>query len=161
MYCLPSHAAAYSEDHFPQRGAHRYLNESRIVDVAGKREGFGPRTVLRTDRLIPGGAFIDDHRHIGIGLDIIQVCGLVEQPVFHGTGRLDAGHSPLALDRGGQSGTLSADKCACAAVDMHMEGKTGPQDIVSQKAHFLSLRNGNAKTLHRKRIFCPDIDVTL
>ena len=43
---------------------------------------------------------------------------------------LDPGHSPVALDGGGEGGALAADKGAGPTVHMEMEAEAGAQDIV-------------------------------
>ena len=76
-------------------------------------------------------------------------------------GGLTRGQAALALDGGGQRAALAADKSARAAVDVHMEGELGAQDVVAQKAQLLGLSDGIAQALDGQRILGADVDIAL
>ena len=81
--------------------------------------------------------------------------------MLHSAGRLDAGHTPLALDGGGQCAALAADKGAGAPVDMQTAAEVRTQNVVTQKSGFLCLRNGQLQALNSQRILRADIDIAL
>lgn len=80
------HAAADIKNDLAQRCAHGDLNKSRVLNVAGERKGLGAGVALSTNALEPVRAFVYNDRYIGIGLDIIEYGGLVEQALINGSG---------------------------------------------------------------------------
>ena len=87
--------------------------------------------------------------------------GLAPQTLIHRAGRLDAGHTPLALDGGGQGAALAADEGTGAPVDVHMEAEAAAHDVVAQQTDLCGFFDGGLQPLHRQRIFGADVDIAL
>ena len=155
------YAAADVEDDLPQGGAHRHLHQSCVHHVARQGEGLGAGAALGADAPVPCRTLVDDARHVGERLHIVQHRGLSPQSLVYRPGRLYPGHTPLALDGGGQGAALTADEGAGAAVDVDMEAEPAAHDVVAQQSGRRSLVDGHLQTLHRQRILGADVDVAL
>ena len=90
--------AAHVKHDITQRRAHGDLNQTGVAHVAGKGERLGAGAFRRTDPPVPLRAALNDHGHVGVGLHVVEDRGLLPQAVLHSAGRLDAGHTSLALD---------------------------------------------------------------
>ena len=154
-------AAADVKDDLPQGGAHGDLNEAGVYHVAGEGEGLGAGALLGADGAVPLGAVADDEGDGGEGLHVVENRRLGPQAVLHGTGRLHAGHAPVALDGGSQGAALAADEGAGTPVYMEMEGEVGAQDVVAQQAQLLRPGDGVAQAGHGQGVLGADVDVAL
>ena len=81
--------------------------------------------------------------------------------MFYGAGGLGTGHTALALDGGGKRRAFAADECACAAVDADGEIEIGAEDMLAEKACFLSLCDSVAEPCDGKGVFCTNVDVAV
>ena len=154
-------AAADVEDDFPQGGPHGDLDEAGVHHVARQGEGLGARGLLSADGLEPGGSLADNQGDGGEGLHVVQHGGLSPQAMLHRPGRFYAGHTPVALDGGGESGALAADKGPRAPVDVEVEGEAGTQDVVAQQVHLLRLGDGGFQPADRQGVLGADVDIAL
>ena len=153
--------AADVEDNFPQGRAHGHLDEARVLNGTGEGEGLAAGASGGTDGLKPIRALQDDLGHVGVGFHVVEHRRLFPQTLFDGSGGLGSGHTPIALNGGGQGRALAADESAGAPVDVHMEAKVGAQDVVAQKAPLFQLGNGVAQPGNGHGILSPDIDVAV
>ena len=53
---------------------------------------------------------------------------------------------------------LTADKGAGAQIDFNVEIESAAKKVLTQKAHFSGLADGNLKTLDRQWVLCTDVD---
>ena len=109
--------AADAKDHLTQRGAHGDLYQAAAGDLAGKREHLGALGVLGAHGSKGLAAMLDDPRHVGVGLDVVDVGRLEPVAGLCWEGRLEARHAALALERLDERRFLAADKRACACLD--------------------------------------------
>src|SRR5690625_2565338 len=72
---------------------------------------------LRTDAGVPCRAAVDDQRHAGEGLHVVDCGWITPDARLSGEGRLDARVSALALDALHQAGLFTADIGPCAFMD--------------------------------------------
>ena len=90
-------AAADVEDDLAQGHAHRHLDQAGVLHLADQREDLGALAVLRADAPAnQAAAPVDDERHVGPGLHVVQVGGPVAE---------------AALDRVHVLGPRLADAC--------------------------------------------------
>ncbi len=77
-----------------------------------------------------------------------------------GERRAGARHAPPALDRGDQGGLLAADEGAGAFLDLDVEIKAAPQDVLAQQAGLPHFADRPPQPLDGQGILGPDIDIT-
>ena len=110
---LPSRgrAAAHVVEDVPHRRAHRHLVVPGPLHVAADRDqlGAGALGVAEAERLVPGGALVDDVRDRGQRLDVVDRGRHPEDARHRREGRLDARVAALALDRVHHRGLFAAD----------------------------------------------------
>ena len=107
----------------------------------------------------PVGAFLDDQRHAGEGLHVVQQGRLSPQAGFGRVRRPHSGHAPLALDGVHQGAGFAADESAGALHNVNAEAETAVHDIVPQNTGGLGLLERNAEALHRQRVLVANVDV--
>ena len=127
------HTAADVEDDLPQGGTHGHFDQAGVLDVARQGKSLGARAVFRADGAVPVRPTGNDMRHIGQRLHIVEHSGLVKQATLHGAGRLDPGHTPAALDGGGEGAAFAADKSTGAPADVDIKIKTASQNVFAQQ----------------------------
>ena len=154
-------AAANIEDHFLDGGAHGNFDEAGVVHVAGEGESLGAGALLSAERAVPLQTVIDDEGDVCKGLHVIEDGGRLPQTLFDGSGGLDAGHTALTLNGGGEGAALAADESAGAGIDMDAEVEAASKDIITQQTHFLGLGNGGLETADGQRILGTDVDVSV
>ena len=155
------YAAADIIYYLTQGRAHRHLDKAGVLDVAGKGKGLRAGAALGANRLIPLCALVDNDGDICKGLDIVKRGRSCKQTLIDASGGLCAGHATLTFDGSGKSRALAADECACAHVDVQVEGLARAHDIVAEDTDSLSVLNGLLQTLDCQRVLCTDIDITL
>ena len=67
----------------------------------------------------------------------------------------------MAFDGGHQRSFLAADEGAGAQAQLNIKGKAGAEDIVTQKAVFTGLLNGDLQTVDGDGVLGTDIDIAL
>ena len=160
LFAAPD-AAADVEHHFPDGCTHGHFDEACVHHVARQGKGLGARTGPGADGVVPIHAVADDKMDVGKCLHVVQHRGLRPQAVLNGSGRLDTGHPPVALDGGGQGTAFAADKGAGAHVHMDTEGEVCAHDVVAQQAVFLRLGDSGLQAADGQGIFGADIDIAL
>ena len=118
-------------------------------------------TAVGADRRIRLGAVGDDPRHVGVGLDVVDVGGLAPQAGDRREGRPLARHAALALDARDERRLLAADEGAGALLDLDGEVPAAAEQVGPKKASFLRGGDGDAETLHGERVLGPHVDVPL
>ena len=83
-------AAADVEDELAQADAHGHFDQTGVLDLANEREDHGPLAAFGADLAIPVGAPVDDQRHVGPGLDVVDVGRLAPQAALGRIGRARA-----------------------------------------------------------------------
>src|SRR5437773_1920666 len=102
--------AAGPSDEVAQRDADRLLVDARPLDPARHRVDAGAAHGLRPEAGEPGGAAIDDVRHLRDRLDVVHDRRHAEGALDGGEGRLDLRPALLALERRDQARLLAADE---------------------------------------------------
>ena len=99
-----------------------------------------PPLLAGADAPEPIGAELDDHRHVGEGLDVVDDGRLTPQAAFGGIGRPHARLAALAFDRVDQRRLLAADEGAGAEADFQVEVEARAEDVLAQQAVAAALR---------------------
>src|SRR5581483_7727434 len=83
---------------------------------------------VRPDAAVPLGTVPEDERHVGVRLDVVDVCRLIEDTGLGREGRLDFGHAALALGAGNEAGLLTADVAAGTPDQHNVMGEVEAED---------------------------------
>jgi len=160
---LPKRASAAAQilDNLTQRDAHRHLDQTSVVDLAGQREHLGASALLCANSCKPVGTITDDWRDVGEGLDVINQRRVAPQAAFGRVGRARAGRAAPAFDRGHQRSLFAADKRARADADVNFEVERRLEDLATQQAELLGLPNRDLQAPNGKRILAAHIGVAL
>ena len=153
--------AAYIEDYLAKRRTERHLDKAGVFYIARQGEGFGAVVAVRSYRAVPFGAAAYDGRNVCKGLDIIKNGGGGQKPCVNGTGRLCSRHTAMALYRGRERGSLSADEGTGTCAYMQMKAFSGTEYVVAEYAVLLIVPYRELQPFDREGIFCADIDVAL
>src|ERR1700722_363576 len=86
------------------------------------------------DCCISGRAHLNDVRHGGDGLGVVDDRGAAVEPDDSGEWRLDAGNAALALERFHERGFLADFVSACAGLGDDLEFSFGAEDVFAEKA---------------------------
>ena len=151
-------AAADFVDDLAEGGAHGHFNQADVVDFAGKGEHFRALGLLRADGSEPIRPFDEDGRHVGKGLDVIDVGRFAQVAGLGREGGLGGRLAALPFHGVDEGGLLAADERSCPVADFNVEIEAGAQDVVSQQPVFFRLFDGNAETLDGKGVFRPDVN---
>ncbi len=120
------------------------------LEVGGSRGGEGSTAPC-----------LHDPRHVGVGLDVVDVGRLAEEAFTGGVRRPRARHAAPAFEARDQGRLLAADEGAGALADVDVEGEARAEDVVSQEATLAGLGQGATQTLDRELVFVPHVDVAL
>src|SRR5436309_5154539 len=93
----------------------------------------------------PLGAAPDDVRHIAERLDVVDQRRAAVEALDGGEGGPEARVAALSLQRIEQSGLLTADVGASAAVDDELQTAAAAEDVLSQIAGLVSLGHGGGE----------------
>src|SRR5262249_8000186 len=144
-------AATVLVNQFADRDAQGQLDGAGPVYVAADVIQFRPvaagvARVLRVgrhaDRLEPLVALVDDVRHAGERLDVVDDRRLAEGALDGGKGRFDARPGALAFETLDQAGLLAADVGAGATVEVYVEVEAAAEDVLAQQAMLVRLGDG-------------------
>ncbi len=102
---------------------------------------------------------VDDVRHAGPGLDVVQDRWLVPQATLGGVDVLVSGLADATLDRPHQRARLAADKGSTAAADLDLQVETRAENVLAQQTRFSGLLQGEADMLDRQGVFVADVDI--
>ncbi len=98
LHCLEgvavADAAAQVEDDLPQGHPHGHFHQTRVVHRAHQRKDLGALAVGRAHGGVPLGPQVDDVRHVGPGLDVVDDGREAKKPGLGGVGRPGKG-SPM------------------------------------------------------------------
>ena len=103
------------------------------------------KTLVPLDFSVPmeanhSGSVEDDLRDVGIGFNVVEDGGLVEQTLDRRERRTGTRLAALALDGLHQSGLFAADECAGAQTDVQIKVEAGAKNVLAQQAVFACLR---------------------
>ncbi len=149
------------EDDRTQGDPHGHFHEPDVVNGAGQGENLGSLALFGPQAAVPGAPFEDDLGDVGERFHVIQHGGLAPQSGLDRTGRLDAGHTPLAFQGIHQSGRLAADESPGSGVDPDVEIESGSEDVFAENPQFFRPFNSQVQTFDRQGVFRPDIEVPL
>ena len=107
------------------------------------------------------GAAGHDGRHVGPGLDVVDVGGLAAEAALGREGRTRPGPAALALDGGDERGLLAAHEGAGALDDLDVEVEAAAQDVLAQEAALARLVDGALEALDRQGVLGADVDVAV
>jgi len=116
---------------------------------------------LWTNAREPFRAIRDDLRNVRVRLDVVVVRRLAPQTGDRRERRARAGLAPFALDRGDEGRLFATHKGPGAFLDVHAEGKVGPENAFAEQAQFGSLGDGQVKSPDGQGILGTAIDVAL
>ena len=129
------HPAAQVVDQLHQGQAHRGLVDTGPLDVATEAVQLGTAVLgVGADGGKPVSAVLDDRRHAGQGLDVVDRARMAPHAVLRREGRLDSRVAPPALQRGHQRGLLAADVGPRAAVHYQFAVPAAAQDVLARVA---------------------------
>ena len=121
----PGNSSADVEDDLAEGRPHGNFHKARVVDLPREGEDLGPLAALGPDGRIGGRSFEDDGADVGIGFDVVDVCGFAPESCNGRKGRPCPGHPPLALDRRQKGCLLAADKGAGPFLDLQVKTESG------------------------------------
>ena len=153
-------AAADLVDQFPQADAHWHLDQAGVVDLAHHGENLGALAVLRANAGVPVGPLLDDQRHVGPTLDVVDVGRLAPQPALSGKGRAWTRLADAPLDGCHQRRLLATDEGPGSHPDFDVKVKARSQDIFTQQAVLAHLLQGNLQVFDRQWVLAPNVDET-
>ena len=113
---------------------------------------------LGSDPCKPIAAILHDARHIGVGLDVVDVGGLAPYPGRCGEGRLIPRHGPLAFHRLHQRRLLARDIGLSRERDLDVEGEIAPHDVLPKEARCVGVIDSLLYPGDGKRPAGPDED---
>src|SRR6185295_6251517 len=119
-------------EQFDERRAHRDLVVPRSLDIADDGEDLGAAVVGLADREILLAAVVDDPRHRGEGLGVVDRRRLAVETVAGRERRLEAWLALLAFERFQQAGLLAADVGTEAVEGVQLELEAAAQDVVAE-----------------------------
>ena len=154
-------AAADVEDDVAQRRAHRHLDETAVDDLAGQAEGLGAAARLDAHRGVGLGPVGDDPRHVGEGLDVVDVRRLAPEAGHGRVRRARARHAALALDARDERRLLAADEGAGAELEVQIELPARAEAVGAQEAVRLRVRHGLREALDGQRVLGAHVHVAL
>ncbi len=106
-------------------------------------------------------ALVDDERHVGERLDVVDDGRLAVVAADGGVGRLGPRHAALALEGGDHRRLFAAHEGAGALADLDVERVAAAEDVVAEQAPFTSLVDGLADMTHGDRVLGPHVDEAL
>ena len=135
--CLELAAAAHAAGHFEQRGERRAEADFVVAgtrDVAGNREDLGA-AVVRPAEIEEGfAAVVDDPRHGGERLGVVDRRRLAVEAEARRERRLEPRLALLAFERFEERGFLAADVGAVAVVIVQVKTEFGALDVGAEEA---------------------------
>ncbi len=132
--------------------------EPGVVHLAHQREDLGPLAVLGPDAPEPLGALLDDERHGGPGLHVVQVGRTAPDAAHRGPHVLGPGRAHSALYGRHERAGFAAHEGAGAPVDGHVEREAGTEDVRAQQPVVARLLERHRQVLHRDRVLLPHVD---
>ena len=156
-------AAGHVVEDLPHRRAHGDLVVSRPLHVAADRDqlGSGALGIPEAEALVPGGAAHQDVRHGGQGLHVVDGGRHPEDAGHRRKRRLDAGVTPLPLQRVHHRGLFAADVGPRAAVDHHVDPLAAPEHVAPQGALRVGLLHRRTHHCERLGELAANVDVAL
>ena len=151
-------AAADVVDDLAERRAHRDFDEADVVDLAGEGEDLGTLGLLGADGGEPRRALGQDDRHVGEGLDVVDVGRTAHVAGFGRERRLERRLAALAFHRVDEGGLFAADERAGAVADFDVEVEPRAENVLAEQAVFAGLGDGNLEPLDGERVFGADVD---
>src|SRR5699024_10613604 len=126
-------AAADIVDNFAESHSHGNLDQTALLDLAGKSEYLGTVGLLRALGREGFSAVGDDPRHVGVCLYVIDVGGKFPVTLGCRERRFQTRHTALAFQRRDQSCLLAAYECARAGFDADIKIKVCAEKILTQE----------------------------
>ena len=97
----------------------------------------------------------------GVGLGVVDVCGLHEDAGIGGEGGLDAGHRPPLVYGSDEARLLADDVGARAFDDAQLAVESAAQHVLAHEAVSAGVFEGEAHPLDGERVFGTDVDETV
>ena len=144
-----------------KRRPHGHFHQAGVVHRAHQGKDLGALAVFRALAGVPLGPHVDDFRHVGPGLDVVDDGREAKKAGLGGVGRPGVGLADEALDGGHQRRLLAAHKGPGPLADLEVEVELGAQDVVPQETEFPGLVDGEFQALHRQGVFVAHVDVAL
>ena len=154
-------AAADFVDNLTQGDAHRDLNQTHVVDLAGQGEHLGALRLLGADAGEPLGALGDDDGHVGEGLDVVDVGGLAHLAADSGDRGLQRGLAALAFHGVDEGGFLAADEGAGTVAELDVEVKAAAEDVLAEEAVLAGLVDGDLQAVDGEGVLGTNVNQTL
>ena len=154
-------AATDLVDNLTKGDAHRDLDQTHVVDLAGEGEHLGSGRLLGTDGAEPVGALGDDDGDVGQGLDVVHVRGLVHIAAHSGEWGLQGGLAALAFHRVDKGGLFAADESTGTVAELDVEVEASAEDVLTEEAILAGLADGDLQTVDGQRILGTDVHKTL
>ena len=104
-----------------QRSPHGHFDQAGVVDLSHQREDLRALAAFGPDAGVPFPAVADNHGHIGIGFNVIEVARTIPEALFHGMDVFSPGFADFALEGSHERCFLTADKGACPDLEGYVE----------------------------------------
>ncbi len=145
--------AARQFEQLRERRAERDLVVAGAFDVADDREDFGAAVVRLADLEVRAAAVVDDPRHRGEGLRVVDRRRLAVEAEARRKRRLEARLALLAFERFEQRCFFAADVGAEAVEGVQLEAELAARDLVAEKARARALLPTLLRSARRSRRF--------
>jgi len=126
--------------------------------LAGQGEDLGALARFGADGGERLAAVADDPRDQREGFDIVDEGGLAPETGLRGEGRAEPRHAAATLDRRDQRGLLATDERAGAFLDRDAERVIAAEEVVTEPAAVLHLRERRAHAFEGVRVFMADVE---
>ncbi len=131
-----------------------------MIDRPHQGEDLGALARFGALRREPLRPHIDDFRHIGPGLHVVDNRRGAEQPLLGRIRRPRHGLADATHDGSHERRFFPAHKGPGPLVDLQVETELGAQDVFPQETKLPGLGNGLAQTFDRQGIFVTHVNVT-